>query len=91
MYIVFYTLYLDKFVLEDDALISQVSFIRTKHLCVLIFTIIRVMLVPLNMFRSSSNFFIYRSKAALLLWIIFDICVSCWSFVMMFCLFLAAL
>ena len=38
---------------------------------------IRVRLVPSNMFKSSINFLTDRSKAVLLLWILFVICVLC--------------
>ena len=48
---------------------------RTKHLCVLIDISIKVRLVPLNMFKPSV-IFTDRSKAVLLLWIIFVISVS---------------
>ena len=41
-------------------------------------------------FKPSSNFLADRSKAVLLLWILFVICVSCVS-VILSCLFLAAL
>ena len=42
------------------------------------------------MFKLSSNILTDRSKAVLLLWILFVICVSCLS-VILSCLFLAAL
>ena len=40
---------------------------------------LRVRLVPFNMFKPSSNFFADHSKAVLLLWILFEIHVSCLS------------
>ena len=42
------------------------------------------MLVPLNMFKTSSNCFTYYSKAELLFWVLFVICVSCLS--LLYCL-----
>ena len=38
---------------------------------------IRVRFVTLNMFKPSNNFLTGRSKAVLLLWILFAICISC--------------
>ena len=46
---------------------------------------LRVRLIPFRMFKSPSDFFSDRSKAALLLWIIFVINVSCFS--LLYCLF----
>ena len=42
---------------------------------------IRVRFVPSNMFKPSSKFLTDHSKAVLLLWIYFVICVSCFSVV----------
>ena len=50
-------LYLDLYVLEDDALISKGSFMQTKYLCVLIHIGLRVRLAPLNRFKPSSKIF----------------------------------
>ena len=49
----------------------------TKHLSVLINIRNKVRLVPSNMFIPSSYFLTDRSKAVLLLWILFVTCVSC--------------
>ena len=51
---------------------------------------LRVRMVPWNMFQLSSNYFTDRSKAVLLLWILSVICVL-FVFVILSCLFLAAL
>ena len=48
---------------------------RTKHLSVLIHITIKVRLLPLSMFKPSSEKNTDRSKAVLLLRIIFVICV----------------
>ena len=64
---------------------------RIKRICVLIHIRNKGGLVPSNMFKPPSNLLTDRSKAVLLLWIRFDICVSCLSFVIQYCLFLAAL
>ena len=64
---------------------------RTKHLCVLILTKLRVGLTPINMFKPFSELFTDRSKAVLLLWNLFVSYVSRLSFFVLSCLFLAAL
>ena len=51
-------LYLDLYVLGDDALISWGSFMQTKHLCVLIHIWTKVEVgAPLNRFKPSSKIF----------------------------------
>ena len=68
-------LYLDSYVLGDDALISQGSFMQTKYLCVLINGEVGA---PLKRFTpSSKSIFTDRSKAVLLLWIVFISYASC--------------
>ena len=49
-----------------------------------------IRLVPSNMFKPTSNFLTDHSKAVILLWILFVICISCLS-VILSCLFLEAL
>ena len=58
-------LYLDLYVLGDDALISQLgSYMRTKHICVLIHICTKgKVCAPLNRFKPSSKIFSDRSKA----------------------------
>ena len=56
----------------------------TEHLCVLILVRIKGEVGKLNMFKPFSNCFTDRSKAVLLLWIIFVIYVSCLSFLCCF-------
>ena len=60
-------LYLDLYVLGDDALISKGSFMQTKYLCVLI----HICLSP------PVKYFTDRSKAVLLLWIFYIFVLSC--------------
>ena len=64
---------------------------RTKHLCALITSEIRVGLVPSNMFKPSCKFLAGHFKAVLLLWIPF--CHMCFVFVFIIlsCLSLAVL
>ena len=51
-------LYLDVYVLGDDALISSGSFMKTKHLCVLIHISTKGEVgAPLNRFKPSSEIF----------------------------------
>ena len=50
---------------------------RSKHLCVLIHISNKGEVGMSNMFKPSSNFLTGRSKAVLLLLILFVICVSC--------------
>ena len=51
-------LYLDLYVLGDDALISEGSFMQTKHLCVLILISTKGDVgAPLNRFKPSSKIF----------------------------------
>ena len=50
-------LYLDLYILGDDALISKGSFMQTKYLCVLLTSELMVRLAPLNRFKSSSKIF----------------------------------
>ena len=53
-----YFLYLDLYVVGVDALISKGSFMKTKHLCVLIHIIIKGEAgAPLNRFKPSSTIF----------------------------------
>ena len=75
------------YVLGDDALISYGSFMQTKHLCVLIHILTKVEDgAPLNRFKPSRKYLTDRSKAVLLLWIIYVISVLfCYAF-MHFCL-----
>ena len=47
----------------------------TKHMCVV--SEVGVWLVPSGVFGSSSYFLTDRSKALLLLWSLFVVCVSC--------------
>ena len=63
---------------------------RTKHLFVLIH-IRHKGEVGTNMFNRSSSFLTDRSKVVLLLWILFVICVSCLSVILLSCLFLTSL
>ena len=65
-------LYLDLYVLGDDALISYGSFMQSKHLCVLIHTQDEVGAL-LNRFKPSSKIFLL--SVARLLWIIYVITV----------------
>ena len=67
-------LYLDLYVLGDDALISKGIFHANQTTSAL-----RVWLVSLNIFKPLSIFITDCSKAVLLLWIIFVIYVSCLS------------
>ena len=66
-------LYLDLYVLGDDASIRY--FMRTKHLCVLMYIGIKGEVGTVNMFKPSSMF-TDRSKAVLLLWIFNISCLS---------------
>ena len=71
-----YLLYLDLYVLGDDALMSlhanQISMSKST-------SELRVRLAPLNRFKpSSKSIFTDRSKAVLLLWIVFVSYASCW-------------
>ena len=51
-------LYIDLYVLGDDALISWGSFMKTKHLCVLIHIYTKGEIgAPLNRFKPSSKIF----------------------------------
>ena len=50
---------------------------RTKHLCVLIHIRNKGEAGTFKHVKPSSNFLTDRSKAVFLLWILFEICVSC--------------
>ena len=69
-------LYLDSYVLGEDSWTSKGTFMQTKHLCVLIDIRIKgeVGIVE-HVYKPSGNFLTDCSKAALLLWILFVICV----------------
>ena len=65
-------LHLDLYVLGDDALISQGSFMRTKHLCVLIHIWTKDEVgTPLNRFKSSSKIFYWPFQGGTFLWIFY--------------------
>ena len=73
-------LYLDLYVLGDDALIGWGSFVPTRHLCVLV----RVwagggVVAPLGRCGPFSEYFTGCARAVLLLWIIYVIlsCLLC--------------
>ena len=64
-------LYLDLYVFGDDALISQGSFMQTKHICVLIHILIKGEDGAVKLVQALQlNIFTDRPKAILLLWTI---------------------
>ena len=71
-------LYLDLYVLGDDALISWGSFMQTKHLCVLIHIWTKGEVgAPLNRFKPSSKIFYWPFQGGNLLWIFYAFSVFC--------------
>ena len=81
-------LYLHLYVIGDDALISYGFFMPTKHLCVVIHIWTKGEAGALWIrFKPSSKNFTDRSKAVLLLWIIYVISQSCiWNAFVRVCL-----
>ena len=70
-------LYFDLYLLGDD---SSISFIRTKHLFFLIYIRNKGEVGAAKHNKALEYFFTDRSKAVLLVWILFVICVSCLSY-----------
>ena len=71
-------LYLDLYVLGDDALISKGSFMQTKHLCVFVHILTMGEVgEPLNRCKPSSKYFADHFKAVLLLWIFYVFSILC--------------
>ena len=98
-------LYLDLYVLGDDALISQGSFVQTKYLCVLIHIWIKgEVCVPWNRFKPSSKIFYWPFQAGtsfvdLLCFFLSCVCyasvymchvVTCWERADLFALFVVS-